>query len=522
MAIPLPPPVTPQQAPLQAVQAQGSRELLLDYHDIRIHLSGPLLERGGVEDERLRNGVAGADSLSDAVRMIGYLYYANGYPATLVSYAVAGKQDLYVRVVAGRVHAVHGPQRLAEYFDDLRDRPVLRDLDLESDRVLADALSERAGQDYKPQLKPDGSADGVVLDLGEPQDKGHRTAAAVDFSNYGNRYSGPYLADAAVRHSFASGDELSLGGATSVRLLGLGGSGSEPYHEGDLGWSRVTPYGVIGIQGRYADFRQDVQDSQGNAVRLDGKIGSGGLSWLLPLYSDFRSRLNLLSKADRNFESIGAGDAGGLLLSQGYNSVETGLSYVRRIQHNEQRFEWSVAVAVRKGLSRDYSGIAESNLGYFLWRPSFSLRYDLDAHWSFTGEGQAQLGGSTVPQLEQFVIGGPTSLHAYETGVGVGDRGEQFRISSGWKDDGDSWLARHKLRPSVFVEYGSTELAHPDVGEPAGRVDLADAGAELSLDLTHWLSGTLSAAQPFLHHGAGDSPDGLQRKSVFFQVSAKY
>jgi hypothetical protein len=516
MAIALPPPVTPQLAPIGQLRAEARDELLLEYRGVHLHLFGPLIDARAVDPALLRRQVAAADTLSDAVRAIGYLHYAHGHPAALVSYGLAGRSDLYIRVAPGRVGEVRAPPALAGYFADLPGRAELRASDLEADRVLADARSERAGENYHPLLRPAGG-DAVVLDLGQALPGGHQTAVVLDLSNYGNRYSGPYLAQAGLRQSFSSGDELSLAGLSSLRFLGLGGAQSEPYHEGDLGWTRVTRYGVFGLDGRYASFRQGIP-----GYELDGIIGSGGLSWLLPLYADFQRRFNFQAKVDRSYEAIDAPDGQGKVLSEAYNSVEAGLGYTQRIEHEGRRLELRLVLDLRKGLSRDYSGGSAASLGYFVLRPAFALRYEPGAHWGFAGEGRMQLGGSSAPQLEQFVIGGPASLHAYEAGAGVGDRGEAWRLGADWKDTGDSWIARHQLQPAVFAEYGSTRLNQKAVGENSGRVSLADAGVEVRMHFTGWLAGTLSGAQPFYHQGEENSADGLKRKALYFELAAKF
>jgi len=365
--------------------------------------------------------------------------------------------------------------------------------------------------------------DAVVLDLGEPVESGHQTAAVAAFNNYGNRYAGPYLADAGLRHSFASGDELSLAGATSTRFLGLGGSHSEPYHEGDLGWSRVTSLGVFGFQGRYADFQQSLPGGT-----IDGKLDGAALTWLYPLYADFEHRLNLTGTFDRSDETLDAQEAGSRLLSERYFSAAADLSYVQRIEHGDHRTEIQIGLGIRHGFGRDDNTTTTANLGYVLLRPSFSLRYTATPQWSFTGEGNYQFSGSAVPQQEQFVIGGPASLHAYNAGVGVGDRGGNLRLSTEWKDSGDSWIARHQLRPRLFAEYGSATSSHgapsliPGTPGASATVSLADVGTDVDVHLTQWLAGTLSVAQSVYDHGGNYSPDDLAKRYVFFQLAAKY
>ncbi|MDR3418902.1 MAG: hypothetical protein P4L83_22230 [Nevskia sp.] len=518
MAIDLPPPLEPQLAPIEEVRAQSGREVTIEYRGVRIHLSGPAVDSGAVDSARLRRDVAAAETPSDAVRTIGYLYYVSAYPAELTRYAVAGPQDLYVRVVPGRVERVDGPARLLPYFSGLSGR-TLRCADLEDARILAGGVAERAGEKYSPAFRSIGG-DRVVLDLGAPAAGGKQMAAAGEFSNYGNRYAGPYLADAALRGSFGSGDELTLAGASSVRLLGLGGAHSEPYHEGDAGWSRVTRFGVFGVDGRYADFHQAVPIGT-----LDGSFTTGAASWLYPVYADFRQRYNLEARLDRSHQSVDANLAAGRaeILSEQYNSFELSLSYTGRWQSEGRRMELQAAATLRKGLGPTASPGTPANLAYFVWRPSFEARYGLGPHWTALAAGNFQIGGSVVPQLEQFVVGGPDSAHAYESGAGVGDHGENLRLGAEWKGANDSWYERHGLRPRLFAEYAAASLARRNsLGENAGGVEVADIGAEAPLKFTSWLAGTLSLAQSVYDHGRQQSPDGLARKYVFFKLAAKY
>ena len=516
-------------------------ELVIEYRKgALIHVFGSQL----VPADRMRKAVVAAASISDAVRTVGYVYYVSGYPATLVTYAETGQflVDIYVRVVPGRVRDVTGPAALQPYFSDLKGgKAPLTSARLEADRAVADGLTERAGEQYKPVFRPVGS-DEVVLDLGDAAPGIRQTGLFGTFGNYGNRYAGPYLATAGVRQSFSSGDEVTLAGGTSVRFLGLGGSHSEPYHEGDGIWSRVTPYGVFGLQGRYADFSQTVQ-----GYRFNGNISSGSATWLYPLYSDFQQRLNLQGKFERDHEAIDApavtsncsalGDllnllglvscpvtvsAGGEVLSELYNSAELTLSYVARVQHGEHQAELQAGLTLRKGLGPHQSAGSAASLDYFLWQPSFSARYSLNSHWSVLGDGSFQFTNSILPQQQKFVLGGPATLHAYEAGVGVGDHGENLRLGVEWKGYDDSWTEHYGIRPRGFVEYGSATLEHLAPGTPSGTVAVADVGAAVDLRLTSWLGGSLSLAQSIYSHGGDSSPDGLAKKYVFFQLSAKY
>jgi hemolysin activation/secretion protein len=540
MAIALPPPITPQPASAVELRTESRQQqaLSIDYKGTQIHVFGGNLPPA----DKLRRAVAAADNLSDVIRAVGYVYYLDGYPAALVSYAVVlgYEKDVYVRVTPGKVSEVTGPAELLPYFNNLKNGKPLTAQALESDRALADGLSNRAGEQFQPQFKPAGD-DQVVLDLGQPAPGPRQFSAAASFSNYGNRYAGPELVGAGLRASLSSGDELGLSGVSDARFLGFGGN---HYQEGDAAWSRISRFGVFGVQGQYADFRENLSSYQ-----LDGKLDSISATWLYPLYTDFQHRLNLQAKLERDHEAIDeiadvgvnscnlVGDLLQLLglvsctssntveaeaLSEQYNSAELTLSYVGRSEHDGRTNELQAALALRKGLGPAHAAGSAARLDYLAIRPALSARYSFTPHWAVIGEGSAQFSGGTAPQQQQFVIGGPTSLHAYTSGTGVGDRGENGRISVEWKSDGDSWTERHGIRPHAFVEYGTATLDHGAVGGAAAAVSLADAGLSTDLRFTSWLSGGLSAAQSFYNHGAQYSPNGLDKKYVFFQLAAKY
>ncbi|MDE0853562.1 MAG: hypothetical protein OSA97_03985 [Nevskia sp.] len=522
-------------------QSQAQQEVRIEYRKgVLIHVfGGPPLD-----PDHLRKAVIAAASLSDALRTVGYIYYVSGYPAALLSYAETGQYlvDIYVRVVPGRVRDVTGAPELQAFFADLKGaKGPLTSSRLEADRALADGFAQRAGVQYQPRFVPAGG-DAVTLDLGEAKPDQSQPHVLGTFGNYGNRYAGPYLATASIRDSFSSGDEITLAGGASARFLGLGGAHSEPYHEGDAGWSRVTPYGVFALQGRYADFSQTVQ-----GYRFNGKLSSGSASWLYPLYSDFQQRLNLQAKFERDHESLDAPavtancnllggllsllglsscpvtvSSGGEALSELYNSAELGLNYIGRVQHGEQQAELQAGLILRKGLGPHQTTGTAASLDYFLWQPSFSVRYTVTPHWAALADGSFQFANSILPQQQMFVIGGPASAHAYEAGAGVGDHGENLRLGVERRGYDDSWTERYGLRPRGFVEYGASALAHRVVGDPNGRVTIADVGTAVDMRFTSWLGGSLSLALSIYSHGGDSSPNGLARKYVFFQLAAKY
>jgi hypothetical protein len=504
MAIVLPPPVIPQQGDAAQLQSAASAVQTVGFQDYRVHVFGSQ----AVPLDEVKRVIAQAETVSDAVRAIGYAWYVAGYPATRVNYALVD-HDLYVQVQPQRLISVQAPPLLMPYFDDLPRKPgPLRDTQLEMARALADGLTERAGEDYKPQLKPL-KDDGVVLDLGAPAPGAHQTQFTGEFSDYGNRYSGRYLVDALLRQAFASGDELQLGGTGSIRGLT---ENSQPYWEGEGSWSHLTTSGVFGLQTRYIDYDQATGTPQ------HGRIWYGAGTWLFPLYADFRRRLTLQTRLDYSNQRSERRDTGAELLSEIYYSAELTGAYVERRQWSGREFEWQFNVTGRHGLGNDAVGADPANLSYWVLRPSAAARYAPVPQWSFALEGAGQFSRSTLPQQEQLVIGGPDSLHAFAPGVGVGDHGGNARLSAEWR----GWQGRRfDLRPKLLAEYGLTALAHETPDAPSGTLQLADVAAEVELRYRGWLQARFSAAKHVFANGEENSPDALSKTFYYFKLAFK-
>lgn len=521
MAIDLPPPIEPVPAPLEQVRAAAPDDLPFDYQGLRLHVAGPDGRLDATDRARLAQLVAASPTVSDAVRGIGrYFYLARHRPPAITRYAVDGERDVYVHVSCGHVAAVEGPPILAAPFGGLVHAQCLSEAEFERARVIGDALSTRAGEHYRPQFRL-GEGDAVTLDFGPPQPGDSRTAVVADFGNSGNRYAGPYLFDLALRQAFASGDELTLAGTTAVRALGLGGRHSEPYHGGSAGWSRVTGLGVFSLGGRLADFQQSAGD-----LRYDGRVDGGTLGWLAPLQADFTHRLNLELKFERSHERLTARLAAGgpgLTQSETVNVAALGLNYVQRLEgFGGLPLDLSAALGARKGVPAGSSVETAASTAFFVVQPALDLRQALGEGFTALASGRAQLGGSSLPQVEQFVIGGPQSLHAYQAGAGAGDSGAEARLGLEWRDEDGSPLERYGIRPRLFAEYGTTRLRQTAFGAGAGRIDVADVGVASDVRFTSWLGGSLSAAQSIHERGRASSDNGLARRYVFFQLVARY
>ncbi len=539
MAIALPPPVQPQQASVEQLASEPG--FVIDYKSFKLHISGG----GAIEAEALRTAIVAAPNMSDAVRTVARAYSLGGYPAAMTFYAWAGgsSRDIYIHIVPGRVTQVIAPAALQAYFKDLPQTPLTAS-DLETDRVLADLYTDRTGQQYAPVFKPQGG-DTVSLDFGEPMPAGRQTHVLGNFNNYGNRYAGPYFTSLALQQDFSTGDEVQLSGTvkSGPDWNDYGKTEGSSYTGLSAGWTRVTSRGVFGIDGRYDRYDQLIEN-----FPLEGRGNNVGLSWLYPLYSDYDQRLLLQARLDHDEQNIKISDTGALaddnivrnllrvlgllpsapdavsaeLLDENYESTEIDLSYLARWQVLDRSLQLQSSLMARKGLGPQRSSRTIANQAYFLWRPALSLRYSLVDGWAVVADASAQFSGNTVPQQEQFVIGGPATARAYRSGAGVGDEGHNLRLSVEWLGPGESWLRRQSLKANVFVEQASSRRSERLEDAGKAKVSVADVGASLEMRVLSWLSGSVSASDGFHAQGKDNSADGLDEKTVYFQITARY
>ena len=152
-------------------------------------------------------------------------------------------------------------------------------------------------------------------------------------------------------------------------------------------------------------------------------------------------------------------------------------------------------------------------------RPSYALR---SQGTLFTTELQLamQYADVTVPEQQQWIVGGIGNLHAYVPGVAVGDRGLLARLSSEYKG-----ISYHEVsfKPRVFVEFAAAEYDQNFGGQlPDGVQSLTDIGAEIVVGIRPWLETALTAALPVQHDNVSKQVRDDARADFFFRLTAKF
>ncbi len=527
MPIALPAPTTPELGSADVLRSQGGDYVTASLKQNQVHVHGPEV----VPKETVEMAITGAENLSDAVRRIQGVYYLAGYPAVRVVYALA-EPDLYVSVSLGKVTKVEAPERYAVYFRGITSADPLTDDALEPARTLASLHADRAGQSAIPTFVPDG--DGSVLRI-EPDDNGPgRSGMGLGFGNPGNRFVGRHFTDWFARHSFTTGDELLATGRYGMEGLD-NNEGSDGYNEFTLGWGKVTPWGLLGLQGRNVDYQQNLAAVPPTTTsdKYTGNIRQAELGWTGLLSSNFYSRWGVGAKVDytrKSFDGIriDAPVVDGppalrhevLVQRQEYGSVELSTLYSLIVNPLDFQTELSAGVAVRSGLGSNKRDKATTlaDLGYLLFRPTLGAKTKLSDLLTLRLSAIAQITSDTLPEQQQWVVGGIGNLESYLPGVASGDSGALGRVQL---ETSSYEFATVKFVPAVFAEYGYAKNEKPFDGQSGATQSLADGGVSLAM-VRGPFEAAVSYAESF--HEKNVTKEALHDSdaNLFFRVAMKF
>lgn len=509
MPIDFPPPPTPQQgdlATLQAESAAGAVSVNIGIYVLRVFAPGIFSE------SEIRSITEGMLDLSRAVRALNGAAQSKGVVAPRTRYFRDG-DDIYVSITAGSLAAVDAPKPLKRYFTGLiGEKPLLLG-DFEKKRLLAGVHASRMGADFAPVLAPV-QGGGYQMTFKRGTETVSSGSARVNFSNFGNRFTGREFVDLDVREGSRWGDEFSAQARTAAKLTGIDDvePGNE-YNELQLGWNRVTPYGLFGLSGRMIDYRQ-----QFGTLAFNGQINFLDVGYTGIVVSNASQRLTVQARADYVEKTLDFAASGILAQREPYASLELGSTWIASFRLLGQGLLSQATIAVRRGLGDWGPERTASDLDYWLLRPAYSLRMLGEG---FSGELQllSQLASVAVPEQQQWVVGGIGNLHAYVPGVAIGDRGVSARLVG---EAPMLMLGNVSFKTRLFLEWGAAEYSQAAAGQPQARQSASDVGGELVLGFGRFFETALAAAMPLHDSGIDRQTRDDARADFLFRFSGKF
>jgi len=523
MSVELPPPATPQQGTVEQLQTQAGGGITVAFQSYQLHVSAENI----LDEATVQNAVGLADNLSNAVRNIGAAAYLAGYPASQVTYALSG-QDLYVLVVPGKISGIRASEALKPYLEGLETADPMRDSDLEKHRTLASMAADRAGINVFPVFEPDGNG-GQVLDFEKNNQASDPTTIRVEFGNPGNRYASRYFGDLEIKTASVWGDEFRVFAREGIQHLDAGDKPGD-YHEQNLGWNRVTPWGVFGINGRNINYNYTAPAAGGGSLDLNGRIWVGEALWLYPLYSNFNNRWTVQVKADRTSKEGRIDALNGVPAAtyqrELYTSAELSTSYGSNFRFIGHTWNLTAGVVARKGFGDNGSNFDLNALpihgdqGYLLFRPAATIKFFWNNSIATGLEASGQFSSDSLPEQQQWVLGGVGSLTSALPGVVVGDKGYLGRLYTEVSLPITDSLS---LKPRIFAERGSATYANPNSssGQVDGAQTLTDAGAELGIKFGQFVDASLAYAKSFNDKNISEATKDASDARLYFRVSIK-
>lgn len=422
-------PFIPQAQPpaihVVAKPVYGSQSLHLVSHGYHYLLTGNTL----LPPEKLRMIIKKSLNPKQAVTHINQAYHALGY--FLVAIKAEGKdKDVHIEVIQGQVSEDHVASGLRWFFSGIRDRNNLTVDDVTYNSVLADAYATRNGQRMQLGFAPSSTPGGSAFTLRSSPIPGYRMInGTLLFGNYGSRYSSRYLAGANFTLHPGGGVELNANYMAGLPGLSSASAGSK-YYVGGIGISSITPWGIYGFNTQWTHYRI------GNiAAPLypTGNVFTWSATGSQLLYASTKSRLNFNESFNHvgNMESVFAGTY--TLTDQHYNYFSLGTQYSHAISILGNAGSVSGSIAYDQGISGrrgtldvDRPGAPTPLFHYFDVSMSYQQSLPLGLTVSIKATGQGAF--NTLPQQQQWVLGGFGSLSAWYPGILLGDSGYTGRF----------------------------------------------------------------------------------------------
>jgi len=522
---PIPPPVAPQVA-IVAPAKQAAEPIVAESHGYRYEVSGNAL----LGPEAIVSTLAAAETPKDAIESLNQAYRKAGYLLTAVGAAVDGKV-VAIRVIHGRITEEDLTPSLAAFYAGIEGREDLDRNTLIRKSALAENYAARQGMRPKVNFAPAQEVGGSKIIVTEEPIEGAKSwNAGLGFNNLGSRYSSRYVAqgNAAVRPG--EGTEL-----TATYTQGLPGLAQESagslYHAGAVGASVVTPWGLYGAS--YSNTQYLIGEalkSNGQVLRPDGDITTWGVTGTQLAFANETARWTFTESFAHTDNVATAFD--GLIVTQDqhYGVVAAGTSFSNSFAVLGENASFSAGVTVSQGLSPRSGSFAPVSPGtpvrpgtpdprFTLIQGNLSYTQALPMGYSAGLTWTGQWADTTLPQNQQWVLGGFGNLTAYTPAVLVGDSGTLTRASLGtpawqWSD--------LSVTGGAFFEAGIVRLHYVADGTPVSR-GLSDAGLSLSGSMKTGTSLTVAYAWPLWSRNLEQKAvDQLSRAHLYFSLNQTF
>lgn len=496
-----------------------AQPLRIESHGYHYTLTGNSL----LPPEALRNVLFNAADPEKAVRDLRALYLAKGYFLIAVRAKLLPTKQVKVEIIEGEITQETSMGPISWFFSNLRNRPDVRRQNLIYRSILADEFARSNGKRLQIGFGPSSNPGGSTLEIHQtPIPDFFPLSGNVYFGNYGSRYSSRYLTGGSLNYNPGLGITLYGNGATGLPGLTHASQGSQ-FENGQVGLSSITPCGTYGFTAQWTHYRIGVAATPLNPT---GNVFLWSVTGSQLLYADSHLRWSAneaFTHVTNNVKVYQELIPGGFpLTTQHYNyfSIGTEGNYAYLMFQHPGSLGFSLnynqGVSPDKGsLYANQPGYPTAHFHYF----NVSLNLNQSLPWGFNASLSASGQGAfnTLPQQQQWVLGGFGNLSAWYPGILVGDNGysAHFQIESpSWHDHGVSVDSR------IFVETGGSNYVYSPQRPP--WQSLSDVGIGVGLQSPWGTQITAVSALPVGWNHVSSAIRKGDRVDVFFVISQSF
>ncbi len=514
------PPSPPEASPPAAiVQAPNEESVFVESNGYRYVVNN---NRGLLPAETITRTIQLAQTPQQAIDTLRLEYLKAGYVLIAMRADVSGKL-VAVEVIHGRIaETAIDPPSLAPYFTGLEDIADLRRETLIRKSTLAEFYASRDGQrpkvDFAPTKETYGGTRLIVTE--EPLEGASPYALGLGFGNLGSRYSSRYTWQAGG--SLRPGGGLELTGSYTGGLPGLTkDSAGAQYWNAAVGASLVTPWGLYSAN--YTAVQYKIGESSA-PLYPQGDIQTGSLSGTQLVYVDTAMRWTVNEGYTHTDNNVTVFEGSYALTDQHYDFLTLGTFGAASFTVLDLNASVSATVNASRGLTRprgtflpDGPGVPSTRFTQVV--ATFNYVQSLPENYSLTLNWSGQWADATMPQNQQWVLGGFGNLTAWLPAALVGDSGTLVRLTAAtptWNWQGLS------VSGNAFYEWGLVSLYYTPEGAQTTR-GASDAGIGLNFKYATGTSATVAFAYPIASRNVEISTlNKLGRANVYFSLNQSF
>jgi len=496
-----------KQPPKQIVKSHGYKYFIVDNH---------LLKPATVEKvvKAAKKPRAAVDALKNAYQKHGYFLVA-----------LVGRERghrVLLHVVEGKLTHIKGPNQMTRFFSGLKGNKALTHSDVIRHATLAQAYDATNGQQPQIRFKPAPETGGSTMKISQKAMKHYQpVGASFTFGNVGNRYASRYLVQG---HVYVKSHGFTLKVHDSYGLTGLSNKTKGAYYNSpgaDL--SYVTPWGIYKLD--YSHTKYQLGNAFAPLYPL-GRITRYGINGTQLLHASPRTRWTLHEGFHRLKDTETVFGGAYSLRNQHYNVFKFGSDFSHRFgglfNHAASfSFGGNIKAGSPFGDSSGFPSPAPGNpsSAFTLYEGHASVTQVLPKNFRLKLNTSGQITTDTLPEYQQWVLGGLNNLTAYLPGTIVGDSGYLTRLSA----QSPNWHpGPFTISGKAFVEYGAARYSFVPAKSHTWQ-SATDIGTSLSLSLPITKSSaTVAYAHPINTKHLSHTTRHNQSAGVFFYLSQSF